>query len=602
MGKYSGWEIVDKSPNVTSTAPQSIGKYSGWEEVKQPEQAVPQESFMQALGNAPGRIYEDVTNAGMNLYNKIPDYYESAKTEVPALVRLLGKTVIGRLPPHAAMQALAGINEGINSAAQAPLDISKYGSERLHLLPQSVTNAINYVTPQDTTKDINNLFGQPVEPGEAILRGLIRNSPNILTLSSLSKSLAGKLLPEKSFNPEFKFSANTEIPSNASQFTNIPYQEPYFLKKIPEGTSENIAKNLNSDIIGNKTIGEKSKSLANEIKNKYSELKNYYTDEYNNLFNRNSGIQSIQTDEKIPVKDVLLKNSDYIKKYQDYDFPDKNLNDLNNILLNNKSIKNLHDLQSELGSEIGYLKKQKSNNILDSSGKNRLRDYANMRESLKNDLYNNLNNIDPSYGDEYLNTTKNWQEHIIPFHSDKNLREIAEGNIKNPKSSDLINIFRNPEENINSVTSKLSNNAKNNIISLASGKNNFQNSVNDMLSARNNIYNNGIEDYLQPHHEESFNNLLNSKIADEIANSINNKNSILSKNLRKIHERAMADSISKSEKAKKSYESANDEVMKMIKNKMSEFDIQSKSGILKYFPIPKREFIKNALLKVANNF
>jgi hypothetical protein len=67
----------------------------------------------------------------------------------------------------------------INSLAQLPKNLSSYAENRLNLLPTGTTNLINKITPEDTSSAINQLFGEPKYPGEAALRGGIKNIPQI---------------------------------------------------------------------------------------------------------------------------------------------------------------------------------------------------------------------------------------------------------------------------------------------------------------------------------------------------------------------------------------------------------------------------------------
>jgi hypothetical protein len=168
----SEWELA------TSTPEQSQAQPSEWEVATNPE------TFGQALKNAPGRIIGDIGEAAMRGFNSLPGYWEKAKTEIPGLLNPVGQ--MRQHPFHAAGQALAGGNELINAIAQFPLNVSRYGSERLNLTPQALTNALAKITPEDTTQAINQLFGEPKYPGEAAIRGTVRNLPAIAGATKLA--------------------------------------------------------------------------------------------------------------------------------------------------------------------------------------------------------------------------------------------------------------------------------------------------------------------------------------------------------------------------------------------------------------------------------
>lgn len=158
-----------------------------------PENEASQEGLGTSAALAIPRILKDLGTGAYNIAKQVPSYYEKAKTEVPGLLNPTGQMY--RHPLHAAGQAFAGANELINSLAQAPLNLSRYASDRLNLLPQGVTNAIQKITPEDTTQAINQLFGQPQYPGEAALRGGIRNADLLYGGSKL----AGAVKPSTLF-------------------------------------------------------------------------------------------------------------------------------------------------------------------------------------------------------------------------------------------------------------------------------------------------------------------------------------------------------------------------------------------------------------------
>jgi hypothetical protein len=133
------------------------------------------------------RILTDLGKGVYHAAQSIPSYWEKAKTEVPGLLNPNG--VLRQHPLHALGQGFAGVNEAINSLAQAPLALSRYGTERLNLVPQGVTNALQKITPEDTTQAINQLFGEPKYPGEAALRGGFRNIPALYGAGKLATAI-----------------------------------------------------------------------------------------------------------------------------------------------------------------------------------------------------------------------------------------------------------------------------------------------------------------------------------------------------------------------------------------------------------------------------
>lgn len=147
-------------------------------------QEPPQESLGASIGYAIPRVATDLIKSGYNAAQSIPSYFEKAKTEYPGFFNTLLTH-----PASLAGQGLAGANEAINTMAQLPLKMSQYGSDRLHLIPQGVTNAIQHITPEDTSNAINSVFGQPQYPGEAMFRGLLRNVPSLYGASRIGEAM-----------------------------------------------------------------------------------------------------------------------------------------------------------------------------------------------------------------------------------------------------------------------------------------------------------------------------------------------------------------------------------------------------------------------------
>ncbi len=172
------WELVD----FNSMEPEVSRNLSPtkWELAEPKEE----EGLFSSLVKAPLRILEDTTKSAYEFGKKIPSYVEQGKTEVPGYFKTYMEN-----PRSLLMQQLAGAQEGVNKLAQMPLDISRYGEERLNLVPHAVTSALEKITPEDTTEAINQLFPQPQYPGERLGRGFFRDIPEIAGASALGSAL-----------------------------------------------------------------------------------------------------------------------------------------------------------------------------------------------------------------------------------------------------------------------------------------------------------------------------------------------------------------------------------------------------------------------------
>ncbi len=278
----------------------------------------------------------------------------------------------------------------------------------------------------------------------------------------------------------------------------------------PVTLSDNIAKELHNDITGGRSYEQSGKQLAENIRNSYADEVAKHKERYDNIFNHPTENESYVTGEPLKVKEMPMYGKDYLENYRSHEFPDKDVQLLHEQYVKYPSIEKAHKLQSELGSEIGYMKKQNTKGNLDQTGKNKLKDYVKAQNSLKDSMEETLHDINPQLAQEYKNVTESWKNNVIPFHSDKDLKSIAEGKTKNPTTSQIISIFKNPEESMNTVVSKLPEEAKDRIVHLGMGKDIYENAPKDLLGAEKSIRTKGLSSYVAPQHEQMFRNLRNN--------------------------------------------------------------------------------------------
>lgn len=340
----------------------------------------------------------------------------------------------------------------------------------------------------------------------------IRNAAEDAVLNMLFHGTlagAGKVFGNKeSALPSVDFRNQATFAPQEGEFGNVKPSVPTFLQQPKEpALSGPIAEDLSTKIMGNRNLEQSGKELASHIKSSYEINKNRHSAEFDEIFNSPTGEISYHTDEPILVKDKLMHDSSYRANNLLEDTKDKNLQLVNNRFMNHATINNAHKLQSELGSEIGYMKRQLENGQLDAEGKNRLQNYVQAQQQIQEDIRGELGNINPKLREEYDITRENWRRNVIPYHSDKQLREIAEGRITNPVAGDVIGIFKNPEENINKVTGDLPQEAKDRIMHIALGKVKEDLKPEELWNARRSLDLNGMSSYVSPEHEQSFRNL-----------------------------------------------------------------------------------------------
>jgi hypothetical protein len=386
--------------------------------------------------------------------------------------------------------------------------------------------------------------------------GRTRNALEDMAINTVFHG-ANKLLPANAepaakmvdFKPKVSFSPGE------SEFTNVQFKPPAFLEDGQKPIlSDRIAQDLHQGITRGRNLEQTGQSLASDIHNSYKEKLAKNAEDYKEVFDAPSKDISYQTGEPIKAKDKLIHDSDYLENNKNADFEDENVNELHNNFLNNPSVQNAHNLQSELGSEIGYLKKQNQIGVLDGAGKNKLRSYAKARDVLKQDIKDELNNVDPSLGEKYDTVTKRFLDNIVPYHSDKSLKAIAEGRIKNPTSTEIAGIFKNPEENINKVVSDLPQESEDKIVHLGMAKTQEENSA-------------GLSSYINPYHDQLFDNLKSNFASEkQAAENLKNNADLVSK-LKASSSKSNADRIAMANKRAAEQKAAHQEAMKIAEGK-----------------------------------
>lgn len=292
---------------------------------------------------------------------------------------------------------------------------------------------------------------------------------------------------------------------------------------------DEIAQSVHGDVIGNRSVQQSTKNVAREIKENYDRIKSERQDDYDAIFNKPTDETSYATGEPVKAKDLGLIDNKYYQKYDDYKFPDENVQNLHNAFMDNPTVDTAHKLQSEIGSEVGYLSKQRDKGILDDAGKNKLNNYVQMRKTLLDDINDRFSETDPNLADSYMNATQNWARDVIPYHSDKTLKDIAQGRIVNPTKDNIKSIFSFPEQNINKVAGDLSQEGRNNIAHIGMNVNRYQNTAKDLVRGHNNLESNGMESYLSPSDDQSIRvmrgNVFMQKAKDE-ADKVAAKNAL----------------------------------------------------------------------------
>jgi hypothetical protein len=211
----SDWELV---PDNKSAQTNQINQpESDWEvspTAPNSRQRQSQEGLGMAAAKVIPRIGEDILRGGMNFLKNIPQYAESAKTEIPGVFSALKQH-----PGHALAQGAAGLAELGHNVLNTPRSIAEYGANRLNLLPQSFPEKIP--AQKDISGDINQLFGQPKYPGEELIRGSARNALNLTGAGKLASVFNPANLTAKSIAKDIINTANKNKEIYSNRYNNL---------------------------------------------------------------------------------------------------------------------------------------------------------------------------------------------------------------------------------------------------------------------------------------------------------------------------------------------------------------------------------------------
>lgn len=165
----SDWEVYQQG----ETQPES-----DWSVVT-PQKNEPRESFGESAMYAIPRVATDIGKGLYNVFQNIPEYMQKAQTEVPARLNLQGSDLFNpgqKIKFGMEPQAMGGLAEHGQNVFNMPHDAVNYLSQRLHLVPENINRQVQMGRmPSDTQKMINDTYGMPNQPGEGLVRGIMRN-------------------------------------------------------------------------------------------------------------------------------------------------------------------------------------------------------------------------------------------------------------------------------------------------------------------------------------------------------------------------------------------------------------------------------------------
>lgn len=221
------------------------------------------------------------------------------------------------------------------------------------------------------------------------------------------------------------------------------------------------ARELMQELGGGQSLDQNAKSLANDIKKAYERRVEEGHELYNPVFDNLGGSYLYSPDRQIESNYSLIPQK-ILKK-------DLEVRELNKTFAENPTLKNAHDLQSQLGTVVRRLKAEGKRNGLGTAGHNALIGFGRAQDAIQKDIHSFLSSSEnPNLSNKYYEATENWKNNVVPYIENPGIREIAKGDIENPGT--IMSIFERPEKNTLRVIEDMGPSASNKIIYSEIGK------------------------------------------------------------------------------------------------------------------------------------
>ena len=316
-------------------------------ESNQPEESLGAAAFM-----ALPRIAEDVGRGVVEFAKKIPDYYQSAKKEVPGIAGLFREH-----PGRAGSQLLAGLTEAGHNSLNVPQSIAQYAEGRLNLLPKGYAEKVPH--QQDISSEINQAFGKPQYPGEELFRGVGRNAADLLGVAKAGSVLNPMNLTAGSIAKDIVKTGEKNKSNYSKMYTDLwnqagkknfddlssvvplldmetlkkytPKKKIAYLEDFNKQPSLERAHNAKSDLLKVARKLEEKVTLNGAERKQYKAVSNAIGDLEENMFKNKIGVPDMAMKDKYRklqtgyAKDVVPYMNKYISQYKRKDISSKEL-------------------------------------------------------------------------------------------------------------------------------------------------------------------------------------------------------------------------------------------------------------------------------------
>lgn len=255
------------------------------------------------------------------------------------------------------------------------------------------------------------------------------------------------------------------------------------------------------------SLTDNAKSLASDIQNAYQSQKAKASDLYNPIFNNYSGSNIFDG-----VKNAENTASSYLNlspKITENYTPD--LNDMHEAFLQNPTLQNAHNLQSQLGSSVRDFQGMAAKGNLTTADRINMQNYQRAQNSVLTDTNNFLERQQPGLGAQYTAANTNYAANVAPYLSNPQISQIAQGNINYPKN--INTIFAKPSLSVQKIVQDIGPQANDKILYNQLGTPQNSATPEKLQAALGNLDKQGLSGYLTPDHLD-FQTALTQKIAN----------------------------------------------------------------------------------------
>jgi hypothetical protein len=241
---------------------------------------------------------------------------------------------------------------------------------------------------------------------------------------------------------------------------------------------------------GRESLEENAKSLATDIRNAFKRKKEEAAALYNPLF------EKVGKDELSPTSYTKM-DQDIFNSY----LPD--MKTLHNKFIENPTLENAHDLQSQLGFEVRKLENQPTKSIADTRD---MQNWRQGRNGLRNDVgtFLRTKDVTGNLDRQYDEATAFFRDNVAPYKSNTALSKIASGITTTPRN--INTIFKFPEEDIQRIAEDIGDEGKKKILFSELGKK-PKITPEQLSSEIDKLEGKGLASYITPTLQEQVNKL-----------------------------------------------------------------------------------------------